>query len=1088
MARKANFKLFYDNEKDNNTSTQESTLEDYSSFSSEREKIRRFIEKSNNSELKVDYSDFSNHVFFDSAESKTKIAVDRVLDDYPFYGSSRDKDLYRLSGSGFEDYIFDEWPRYVGYVTLNGLSQYITGSDYENSLLLGTGSVIVSAYVDPVIIDENLVFQVGDRDGTSERNGYDFFFSGTNDPHLVFSIFSASTVYSVSASYSEYTGSFHNIAGFYDYSSASLSLYIDGDKKDGLDSLSLGPIEHSPSKFWIGQGLSNVPLRRWTTYSGSIADLRVYHTASEKVYKETYFKPIDSEGYVKFYYKFNEGIVGSEAIDRKVIDYSSNFASISKRALDGKIINYDTNVRVSGTAMPVDPGDPILYPTHSSVVAFTSSYINSGSLYDQENNNNIFRLIPLDMLIADEDEQGLLTSLALVMARFFDELKLYVDQFDNLRITNETDYDQTPNKFLPYVSKYLGWKVAEHFDTENPLQFFFGDKVFTTGSLDTSLNEIRNEFWKRTLNNLPYIYKTKGNNSSVDALLNVLGINKYSLSFKEYGYSTKSTIDDLRVYKEKPVPIMGFATGSSGLFTGSSIHVPELHFNTDTSYTVECFAQLPYASASYSNTVTTGSLWSLSSGSMAVSLWYNITDIDNNKGKLILTGSNEEFLSSSEISIFDGEFLYIAAGLDTTKKPFIEIRDTNNGEIELSYSYTGDSAFNGVYTGSFSDFYMGAKTSADLEKYTQGFFHEYKLWDRQLSASEIKDHALHPESVSVIDPTISGTLIGHWPLSENKSSDSSGDINGVKDFSRNKLVATGSNFPLSENVYDKFLIQYSYLSPSIDLKWSDSKIRTHDRTYLDRGYYEGETNEVSLEFNYVDALNEDISKIFATLDKMNNIIGEPINKYRNEYTELEKYRRVYFERLGDSLNFNKFFGLFQWFDKKISEAIRQVLPSRAKFIGGEFVVDSHFLERNKYAYKYPVFRTPKTVADTAISASAEIDGKLTSTRIIGGDFETPRTLEEYENNKLNGTYLGGTNIKLYLSGSKKSVSVDGSKQKKIITYFGSDNEYKHDKDMVFISKKSGDTRIDVMNSNSGINHRNESARYELMKKDRDNEE
>ena len=72
-----------------------------------------------------------------------------------------------------------------------------------------------------------------------------------------------------------------------------------------------------------------------------------------------------------------------------------------------------------------------------------------------------------------------------------------------------------------------------------------------------------------------------------------------------------------------------------------------------------------------------------------------------------------------------------------------------------------------------------------------------------------------------------------------------------------------------------------------------------------------DTNEVSLEFNLVDALNEDIVKIFSSLEDFNNLIGEPVMKYRDEYSDLEGIRRRYFERMSDTLNFTQFFGLFK---------------------------------------------------------------------------------------------------------------------------------------------------------------------------------
>lgn len=67
-------------------------------FIEERDKIKRLLEKKLNTELKIDYSNFSNHVFFDSAIEKFSAAKKKVF-SYPYNGSTEDKDIYFLSSS-----------------------------------------------------------------------------------------------------------------------------------------------------------------------------------------------------------------------------------------------------------------------------------------------------------------------------------------------------------------------------------------------------------------------------------------------------------------------------------------------------------------------------------------------------------------------------------------------------------------------------------------------------------------------------------------------------------------------------------------------------------------------------------------------------------------------------------------------------------------------------------------------------------------------------------------------------------------------------------------------------------------------------
>jgi len=104
----------------NLSSTKMISFNDLGDFSEERDRIKRLLEKRLNTELKIDYSDFSNHVFFDSAVEKFNAGKKKITLNYPYNGSSEDKDIFFLSSSGYENNLLQEqWPKYVGYLTLN---------------------------------------------------------------------------------------------------------------------------------------------------------------------------------------------------------------------------------------------------------------------------------------------------------------------------------------------------------------------------------------------------------------------------------------------------------------------------------------------------------------------------------------------------------------------------------------------------------------------------------------------------------------------------------------------------------------------------------------------------------------------------------------------------------------------------------------------------------------------------------------------------------------------------------------------------------------------------------------------------------
>ena len=112
-------------------------------------------------------------------------------------------------------------------------------------------------------------------------------------------------------------------------------------------------------------------------------------------------------------------------------------------------------------------------------------------------------------------------------------------------------------------------------------------------------------------------------------------------------------------------------------------------------------------------------------------------------------------------------------------------------------------------------------------------------------------------------------------------------------------------------------------------------------------------------------LSDEIIKLFGTIVDFNNLIGEPVNRYRQNYKDLEKLRQLYFRRINNStIDFEKFVDYFKWFDSSISTILQQLIPGSANFSDGiRTVVESHVLERNKYFNKFPLIKSRHTKND-----------------------------------------------------------------------------------------------------------------------------
>ena len=74
--------------------------------------------------------------------------------------------------------------------------------------------------------------------------------------------------------------------------------------------------------------------------------------------------------------------------------------------------------------------------------------------------------------------------------------------------------------------------------------------------------------------------------------------------------------------------------------------------------------------------------------------------------------------------------------------------------------------------------------------------------------------------------------------------------------------------------------------------------------------------------------------------------------FSQQYHDLISLRETYFKRLTDKVNYKEFFEFFKWFDRSIGKFIDYLLPSKTNFLGTNFIIESHYLERHKYRYYF----------------------------------------------------------------------------------------------------------------------------------------
>ena len=84
-------------------------------------------------QLNIDWANFENHTFFNSAEAKVNMAFEQIINNYPFDGTVDELFNFEDRLTGYEKYVLGAIPQYTGFLNFNK-SQFVTVQDRAGSL------------------------------------------------------------------------------------------------------------------------------------------------------------------------------------------------------------------------------------------------------------------------------------------------------------------------------------------------------------------------------------------------------------------------------------------------------------------------------------------------------------------------------------------------------------------------------------------------------------------------------------------------------------------------------------------------------------------------------------------------------------------------------------------------------------------------------------------------------------------------------------------------------------------------------------------------------------------------------------------
>ena len=256
-----------------------------------------------------------------------------------------------------------------------------------------------------------------------------------------------------------------------------------------------------------------------------------------------------------------------------------------------------------------------------------------------------------------------------------------------------------------------------------------------------------------------------------------------------------------------------------------------------------------------------------------------------------------------------------------------------------------------------------------------------RYWADYLTSDELIDHAKNPFSYGRLNPSEpyilatssyipkSETLLLHWDFTNVTSSDSNGNINLVYDLTSGSSGGNSySNSPISDFVgkrYDgkgygfasNFTVKNYELVYSSEQQLPENLYSSQLINILttDDDYYTTSIRPqkyfFSLENSMYDVISKNMLNMFASIVEFNNFIGTPINAYKSGYSKLKSFRKIFFDKVQNSPDLDKYVGIYKWIDDALDSILFNLLPASANASEKvRTIVENHILERSKIYY------------------------------------------------------------------------------------------------------------------------------------------
>lgn len=711
------------------------------------------------------------------------------------------------------------------------------------------------------------------------------------------------------------------------------------------------------------------------------------------------------------YYKFNEGVTGTSSIDSVVLDYSG-------RVSNGTFVGFQNGYsRDSGSAIYSALGfyeekEPIIYKDSHFIQNFLETYLEEAEAHDTQNGSCMINNIPAWIVEEDEESQTLANFLHTIGA-YFDTAYL---QIKSLSVNKNINYkNYKVSHAIANLLQGEGFELGDFINSFDEIAQNFHVETKDSIAFEKTLAETKNQIFKNIYNNLVFINKSKGTEKSFRNLLRCFGIDEDIVNINIYQSGFEDHLKDQRSSRLIKKPCLDFSYGNDLLHRNGTAYLystaslaTDSHVGWITSssvpldFSMECFVRLP------KEVVTTKYKTETSTQNFSLFGTHNITAI----GNYAWASTNNNFhayvqktktdcrfyLSSSMLSsqisssifehVFENDFWNLNVQVYNEKPvgesyviKFSGVRPISEGRYD-SFEISGSLSNGNFLKSGLRSIFAGAhKTNFDGTTLMQSniYLYSVKCWNDNCSFEEIKNRSYDASSsgrsannvfsTSSLNIPKYDSLILDWTFDTTEFVPSAAGI--IADCSRSDEKYGTHSFNLNKlhpgiiHGLDRETVKISDFieinKPTLPDRISKEDIEVRDFDDLEFSDLDVENGIfVSVESSMNARISEKMMNFLDSRKRFSDFIS-PIDRYRREYKALKHFSNLFFEKVDEVANFERYIDVYRVIESAIESIISNVFPVSVKHSDQiKFILENNSFSRNKiqHSFKQEKFKPP----------------------------------------------------------------------------------------------------------------------------------